>query len=64
MDFLPTPSGGLFGGYRFDPAGADLHLLLPDPHTFPTDYLFAHLTTHAPETTVRGGLAAARTNRG
>ena len=58
MEFLRTRSGGLFGGYHFDPAAADLHLLLPDPHTFPTHYLLAHLNTHAPATTVLGGLAS------
>jgi small ligand-binding sensory domain FIST len=30
-------------GYRFDHASTDLHLLFPDPHTFPTHLLFAHL---------------------
>jgi small ligand-binding sensory domain FIST len=58
MEFLRTPTGGIFGGYQFDRAGTDLHLLLPDPHTFPTHYLFAHLNTHAPRTTVMGGLAS------
>jgi small ligand-binding sensory domain FIST len=57
MEFLRTSSGGLFGGYRFDRAGADLHLLVPDPHTFPTHLLFAHLNAHAAGTTVIGGLA-------
>jgi small ligand-binding sensory domain FIST len=58
MEFLRTASGGLFGGYRFDRAGQDLHLLLPDPHTFPTQFLFTHLNSHAPGTTVVGGLAS------
>lgn len=58
MEFLRTPTGGLFGGYQFDKTGTDLHLLLPDPHTFPTHYLFAHLNTHAPGVTVMGGLAS------
>jgi small ligand-binding sensory domain FIST len=52
MEFLRTPTGGLFGGYQFDKTGTDLHLLLPDPYTFPTHY------THAPGVTVMGGLAS------
>jgi small ligand-binding sensory domain FIST len=58
LEFLRTPSGGLFGGYQFDRAGTDLHLLLPDPYTFPTDSLFAHLNAHAAGTTVIGGLVS------
>jgi len=58
MEFLRTADGGIFGGYRFDPTGSELHLLLPDPYTFPTHYLFEHLNRHAPETTVMGGLAS------
>lgn len=57
LEFVRTPSGGRFGGYRFD-RGTDLHVLLPDPYTFPTDALFAHLNAHAAGTTVIGGLAS------
>jgi len=58
MEFLRTPTGGILGGYQFDRAGTDLHLLLPDPHTFPTHHLFEHLNADAPGTTVMGGLAS------
>jgi len=57
VEFLRTPSGGLFGGYRFDHS-RDLHLLLPDPQTFPTHLLFAHLNTQDPGTSIIGGLAS------
>ena len=56
VEFLRTPSGGLFGGYRFDPS-RDLHLLLPDPQTFPTHLLLSHLNTRDPGTSIIGGLA-------
>jgi small ligand-binding sensory domain FIST len=57
IEFLRTPSGGLFGGYRFDHS-RDLHLLLPDPHTFPTHLLFSHLNSQDPGTAIIGGLAS------
>ena len=56
VEFLRTPSGGLFGGYRFDHS-RDLYLLLPDPQTFPTHLLFSHLNTRDPGTSIIGGLA-------
>jgi small ligand-binding sensory domain FIST len=58
IEFLRTGPGGAFVGYRFDRAGTDLHLLFPDPHTFPTHLLFAHLNAHAPGTPVMGGLVS------
>jgi small ligand-binding sensory domain FIST len=64
MEFLRTPTGGILGGYRFGRAGTDLHLLLPDPRTFPTHYLFAHLNTHAPGVTVMGGAGQRRRRAG
>ena len=57
VEFLRTPSGGLFGGYRFEHA-QDLYLLLPDPHTFPTHLLFSHLNAQDPGPTIIGGLAS------
>jgi small ligand-binding sensory domain FIST len=59
MEFVRTRTGGIFAGYRFDRDSTDLHLLLPNPHTFPTYLLFDHLNTHAPGTTVMGGLVGA-----
>jgi small ligand-binding sensory domain FIST len=56
MEFLRTRTGGIFAGYRFDRDRPSPHLLLPDPHTFPTYLLFDHLNTHAPGTTVLGGM--------
>src|SRR6185437_4466644 len=53
IEFLRTPGGGLFGGYRFDHS-RDLHLLLPDPHTFPTHLLFSHLNSQDPGTAIIG----------
>jgi small ligand-binding sensory domain FIST len=58
MEFLRTRTGGIFAGYRFDRDRPDVHLLLPDPHTFPTHLLFEHLNAHAPGTTVLGGLVS------
>ncbi|OBI56747.1 hypothetical protein A5705_21275 [Mycobacterium sp. E787] len=45
MNLIPSGSGGLLAGYRFDQAAYDLHLLLPDPYTFPSKPLIAHLNT-------------------
>jgi len=58
MEFVRTGSGGVFAGYRFERGGTDLHLLFPDPYTFPTHLLFAHLNAHAPGTPVMGGLVS------
>ena len=37
LDFVRTSAGGVVGGYRFDRSQRDLHLLLPDPYSFPAD---------------------------
>jgi small ligand-binding sensory domain FIST len=58
MEFVRTPTGGLFAGYEFGHASDDFHLLLPDPYTFPADVLLAHLNAHRPGTQVMGGLVS------
>ena len=58
MEFIPTPSGGVIGGYRFEPGQAGVHLMICDPFTFPADDLLAHLNQHVPGTVVMGGLAS------
>ncbi|EUA11797.1 FIST N domain protein [Mycobacterium kansasii 662] len=58
LDFVRTGSGGLLTGYRFDRTAHDLHLLLPDPYTFPSSLLIEHLNSDLPGTTVVGGLAS------
>ncbi len=55
LDFVRTGSGGLLTGYRFDATAHDLHLLLPDPYTFPATLLIDHLNADLPGTTVVGG---------
>ena len=35
MEFIRTPSGGAYGGYRFEPGPAGVHLMICDPFTFP-----------------------------
>jgi small ligand-binding sensory domain FIST len=58
LDFVSTGSGGLLTGYRFDRA-RDLHLLLPDPYTFPSSLLIEHLNTELPgKAVVLGGLGS------
>ncbi|HTW02263.1 MAG TPA: FIST N-terminal domain-containing protein, partial [Streptosporangiaceae bacterium] len=59
MEFVRTPSGGAFGGYRFGPDPAGAHLMICDPFTFPADDLLAHLNDHVPGAVVMGGLASA-----
>jgi small ligand-binding sensory domain FIST len=58
LDFVRTGSGGLLTGYRFDRTAHDLHLLLPDPYTFPSSLLIEHLNTDLPGTTVMGGVVS------
>ena len=58
LDFVRTGSGGLITGYRFDRTAHDLHLLLPDPYTFPSSLLIEHLNTDLPGTTVVGGVVS------
>ncbi|HYZ67267.1 MAG TPA: FIST N-terminal domain-containing protein [Mycobacterium sp.] len=58
LEFIRAGSGGLLTGYLFDRTAHDLHLLLPDPYTFPSDLLLAHLNTDLPGTTVMGGVVS------
>ncbi|BBX74909.1 FIST C-terminal domain-containing protein [Mycobacterium shinjukuense] len=58
LDFVRTGSGALITGYRFDRTSHDLHLLLPDPYTFPSNLLIEHLNTDLPGTTVVGGVVS------
>ncbi|OBA81091.1 hypothetical protein A9W99_14595 [Mycobacterium sp. 1164966.3] len=58
LDFVRTGSGGLLTGYRFDRTAQDLHLLLPDPYTFPSSLLIEHLNADLPGTTVVGGVVS------
>lgn len=46
-----------------DPAD-DLHLLLPDPYSFPSNLLIEHLNTDLPGTTVVGGVVSGGRRRG
>jgi len=57
MEFVRTPSGGAFGGYRFEQA-AGIRLLLCDPFTFPVGDLLTHLNEQVPGATVMGGMAS------
>ena len=58
MEFVRTPSGGAYGGYRFGPGPAGLHLLICDPFTFPASGLLAHLNRQAPGAVLMGGMAS------
>ncbi|BCO37666.1 hypothetical protein BMW24_001095 [Mycobacterium heckeshornense] len=58
LDFIRAGSGGLLTGYRFDSTGDDLHLLLPDPYTFPSHLLIEHLNADRPGTILVGGLVS------
>jgi small ligand-binding sensory domain FIST len=57
MEFVRTPSGGAYAGYRFEPGEAGVHLLISDPFTFPAGDLLAHLNARVPGVAVMGGLA-------
>jgi small ligand-binding sensory domain FIST len=58
MEFARTASGGAFGGYRFGPDPAGVHLMLCDPFTFPAGDLLAHLNSRVPGAVVMGGIAS------
>jgi len=58
LEFVRTGSGALLAGYRFDRTTHDLHLLLPDPYTFPSNVLVEYLNTDLPGTTVLGGVVS------
>src|SRR4051794_41879510 len=58
MEFVPTASGGAFGGYRFGPDPAGAHLMICDPFTFPAADLMAHLNQNVPGAMVMGGMAS------
>ena len=58
MEFVRTASGGAFGGYRFGPGPAGVHLMVCDPFTFPAADLLAHLNEHVPGAVVIGGMAS------
>jgi small ligand-binding sensory domain FIST len=58
LDFVRAGSAGLLTGHLFDRTSHDLHLLLPDPYTFPSNLLIEHLNTEVPGTTVMGGVVS------
>ncbi|WP_028479687.1 FIST N-terminal domain-containing protein [Nocardia sp. CNY236] len=58
LNFVRTASGGLLTGYRFDKQTRDLHLLLPDAHSFPAHVLLQHLNTELPGIVTMGGLVS------
>ena len=58
MEFVRTRSGGAYGGYRFPPGPAGVHLMICDPFTFPADGLLAHLNSGVPGALVMGGMAS------
>lgn len=58
MEFVTTASGGAFGGYRFGPDPAGMHLMICDPFTFPAGDLLAHLNQHVRGAVVMGGMAS------
>lgn len=64
LDFVRTGSGALLAGYQFDSAAQDLHLLLPDPYTFPAQLLIEHINTDLPGTSVVGGVVSGGRGRG
>jgi small ligand-binding sensory domain FIST len=58
MEFVSTSEAGVFGGYRFEEAGACPYLLIGDPFSFPTDLLLGHVNERVPGTVVMGGMAS------
>jgi small ligand-binding sensory domain FIST len=58
MEFVRTPTGGAYGGYRFGQGPLGAHLMICDPFTFPVAGLLAHLNSRVPGAWVMGGLAS------
>jgi small ligand-binding sensory domain FIST len=58
MEFVRTPSGGAFGGYRFGPNVPGVHLMICDPFTFPAGDLLTHLNRRLPGAVAMGGIAS------
>ncbi len=58
MEFIRTPGGGAYSGYRFEPGAPGVHVLLCDPFTFPVEDLLAHLNEQVAGTVVMGGMAS------
>jgi small ligand-binding sensory domain FIST len=58
MEFVRTSTGGAFGGYRFGPGPAGIHLMVCDPFTFPAGDLLSHLNARVPGALVMGGMAS------
>jgi small ligand-binding sensory domain FIST len=58
MEFVRTASGGAYGGYRFEPGGNGVSLMVCDPFTFPAEHLLDHLNSHVPGTVIMGGMAS------
>src|SRR5262249_51264908 len=58
MEFVRTPTGGAYGGYRFGQGPAGVHLMICDPFTFPVAELLAHLNEHFPGAWGMGGLGS------
>jgi small ligand-binding sensory domain FIST len=64
MEFVRTASGGAFGGYRFAPDPAGVHLMICDPFTFPAGDLLTHLNRHVGGVVVMGGMASGGLRQG
>lgn len=60
MEFRPTESGGVLGGWTFDreaPPGT-AHLFIADPYTFPADSMLSHLNELPSRPLMVGGMAS------
>jgi small ligand-binding sensory domain FIST len=58
MEFVQIPSGGAYGGYRFEQGPPGVRLMICDPFTFPVTELLAHLNRHVPGAVIMGGVAS------
>jgi len=60
MEFHPTDSGGVLGGWTFGREGIDgrAHLLIADPYTFPADSLLDALNDLEARPAIVGGMAS------
>ena len=66
MEFHPTDSGGVLGGWTFDreaQAGTP-HLFIADPYSFPADSLLTHLNASPARPLMVGGMASGASSPG
>src|SRR5258705_12033009 len=64
MEFVRTPSGGAYGGYRVEPGGAGVHPMIFGPFTFPPGGPVTPLEKQLPGARGTGGAVSGARRKG